>query len=239
MGASIERCQLLGVKVLLSIGGGIGNYSLNSPADALNVSLYLWESFLGGAARFRPLGNVSLDGVNFDIQSSAASSPYWLDLAARLSSYSAQGTKVYLAASPQCPFPDSALGSALNSSYFDFIWVQFYGNPSCQYSPGKVTNLVSSWGKWTSLRNNATIFLGLPASPFAAPSGGYIPPDVLTAQIIPYIKPVGRYGGLALWSRYYDNGYSTAVITQAPNTTDTTVSLTSKFHLLCILLYIL
>uniref|UniRef100_A0A7N1A6E6 GH18 domain-containing protein n=1 Tax=Kalanchoe fedtschenkoi TaxID=63787 RepID=A0A7N1A6E6_KALFE len=35
MGASIERCQRLGVKVLLSIGGGNGNYSLNSPADAI------------------------------------------------------------------------------------------------------------------------------------------------------------------------------------------------------------
>ena len=56
------------------------------------------------------------------------------------------------------------------------------------------------------------IFLGLPAAPGAAGSG-YIPPDVLTSQVLPSIKSSSKYGGVMLWDRYFDlqNGYSNAI----------------------------
>ncbi|XP_057967674.1 acidic endochitinase-like [Malania oleifera] len=37
---SIRECQRQGIKVMLSIGGGLGNYSIASTADAKNVSDY-------------------------------------------------------------------------------------------------------------------------------------------------------------------------------------------------------
>jgi chitinase len=58
--------------------------------------------------------------------------------------------------------------------------------------------------------NAGSFYLGLPASNDAAPSGGYIPPGDLTGKVIPDISGIGRYGGIMLWSCYYDvqNNYS-------------------------------
>ena len=54
-------------------------------------------------------------------------------------------------------------------------------------------------------------FLGLPVAPAAAGSG-YIEPDVLVSQVLPSIKTSPKYGGVMLWSRYYDNGYSAVIL---------------------------
>ncbi|GLU21196.1 hypothetical protein SLE2022_373500 [Rubroshorea leprosula] len=207
----IRSCQSRGIKVMLSIGGGVGSYSLSSKADAKNVADYLWNNYLGGQSSSRPLGDAVLDGIDFDIE--LGSTGFYDDLARYLSAYSSRGRKVYLTAAPQCPFPDSFLGTALNTGLFDYVWVQFYNNPPCQYSSGNINKIVRSWNQWTSSINAGKIFLGLPAAPEAAGSG-YIPANVLTSQIIPVIKNSAKYGGVMLWSKYYDdkNGYSASIV---------------------------
>ncbi|GLU21194.1 hypothetical protein SLE2022_373480 [Rubroshorea leprosula] len=207
----IRSCQSRGIKVMLSIGGGVGSYSLSSKADAKNVADYLWNNYLGGQSSSRPLGDAVLDGIDFDIE--LGSTGFYDDLARYLSAYSSRGRKVYLTAAPQCPFPDSFLGTSLNTGLFDYVWVQFYNNPPCQYSSGNINKIVSSWNQWTSSINAGKIFLGLPAAPEAAGSG-YIPANVLTSQIIPVIKNSAKYGGVMLWSKYYDdkNGYSASIV---------------------------
>ncbi|XP_073306303.1 hevamine-A-like [Primulina huaijiensis] len=210
----IRACQRRGIRVFLSIGGGVGNYSLSSREDARNLSVYLWKTFLGGGRRnstSRPLGNAVLDGVDLDIE--LGSSLYYDDLVRFLKSYSRYGRRVYVTGAPQCPFPDRLLGAALNTSRFDFVWVQFYNNPPCQYSSGNIDNLVNSWRVWTSSVNARRIFLGLPAAPQAAGSG-FIPSDVLIGQILPLIKRSRKYGGVMLWSKYWDDqsGYSTSIV---------------------------
>ncbi|CAO1942371.1 unnamed protein product [Urochloa humidicola] len=64
VGADIKSCQSMGIKVFLSIGGGAGSYGLSSPADARNVSKYLWDNYLGGDSKSRPLGDAVLDGID-------------------------------------------------------------------------------------------------------------------------------------------------------------------------------
>ncbi|KAL4384045.1 hypothetical protein GQ457_15G002500 [Hibiscus cannabinus] len=206
----IRSCQSRGVKVMLSIGGGAGSYSLGSQADARNVADYLWNNFLGGSSSSRPLGSAVVDGIDFDIE--LGSTRHYDDLARALSAYSSRGRKVYLTAAPQCPFPDSHLGAALNTGLFDYVWVQFYNNPQCQYTSGNINNLVNSWNRWTSSINAGKMFLGLPAAPAAAGSG-YIPPNVLTSQVLPAIKKSPKYGGVMLWNKNYDdqNGYSASI----------------------------
>ncbi|GLT35847.1 hypothetical protein SLA2020_102640 [Shorea laevis] len=206
----IRACQSQGIKVMLSIGGGAGSYSLSSPADAKAVAEYLWNNFLGGQSPSRPLGPAILDGIDFDIEQ--GSTQYYDYLARYLASYSNQGRKVYLTAAPQCPFPDAHLGTALNTGLFDYVWVQFYNNPQCEYSSGSTSNLISSWNQWTTSINAGKILMGLPASPAAA-SNGYIPPNVLISQVLPVIKKSPKYGGVMLWNRYYDEqtGYSAAI----------------------------
>ncbi|KAE8716229.1 Acidic endochitinase [Hibiscus syriacus] len=209
--SGIKSCQSRGIKVMLSLGGGVGSYSLASQADAQNVADYLWNNFLGGRSRSRPFGDAVLDGVDFDIE--LGSSLHYDDLARSLSAYSRRGRKVYLTAAPQCPFPDRLLGAALNTGLFDYVWIQFYNNPPCQYTSGNVNNLLNSWNRWTSSINAGNIFLGLPAAPAAATSG-YVPTNVLTSRILPVIKRSSKYGGVMLWNKFYDdrNSYSASIL---------------------------
>ncbi|TKY51366.1 Acidic endochitinase [Spatholobus suberectus] len=148
LSSDIRSCQVNNIKVMLSIGGAtFENYTLTSPEDARQFSMYLWNNFLGGQSSSRPLGDA-----------------YWNELARNLSGYSSQNKKVYLTAAPQCVFTDTSLGSSLNTGLFDYVWVQFYSNPPCQYTTGNVVNLQNSWQLWNSKVPAAKIFLGLPAT---------------------------------------------------------------------------
>ncbi|KAK4849545.1 hypothetical protein QYF36_026010 [Acer negundo] len=175
LSSDIKSCQANGVKVMLSLGGASGSYSLASTADAKQVATYLWNNFLGGQSSSRPLGAAVLDGIDFDIE--GGTDQHWNDLARFLSGYSTRGKKVHLTAAPQCPFPDAWVGNALN------------------------TDITAT-----------KIFLGLPASPEAAGSG-FIPVSDLTSKVLPAIKGSAKYGGVMLWSKYYDDqsGYSSAI----------------------------
>ncbi|KAL2251121.1 acidic endochitinase-like [Sesamum indicum] len=208
LSSDINSCQAKGVKVMLSIGGAAGSYYLASTQDARQVATYLWDNFLGGKSSSRPLGNAVLDGIDFDIE--GGTDQHWDDLARFLSAYSKRGKKVYLSAAPQCPFPDAWIGGALETGLFDYVWVQFYNNPPCQYSSG-MTNLEQAWKQWGSIKARE-IFLGLPAAQAAAGSG-FIPAHVLTSEVLPAIKGSSKYGGVMLWDKYYDDqsGYSAAI----------------------------
>ncbi|KAB5524198.1 hypothetical protein DKX38_021947 [Salix brachista] len=202
----IKSCQSQGIKVLLSIGGGAGPHVLSSADDAVQVATYIWNNFLGGQSSSRPLGDAILDGVDFDIED--GSGLYWDDLARALKGFSQQ---VHLAAAPLCPFPDAHLHTAIKTGLFDYVWVHFYDNPPCQYSGGDAGNLLNAWNRWITVASDQ-IFLGLPAAPGAA-SGGFIPADDLNTKVLPFIKTSPKYGGVMLWSRYYDQlyGYSDAI----------------------------
>ncbi|XP_015867489.2 acidic endochitinase-like [Ziziphus jujuba] len=220
IGKQIKTCQSLGVKVFISLGGANGNYSLTSVEDSKKVAEQLWNSYLGGSdsSATRPFGDAVLDGVDFDL----VGSPTLYDgyLAANLKAYNQQaceqGTKfIYLSAAPQCPYPDAYLQDAIDTGLYDFIWVQFYNNPTCQYSDEAGADaLLSAWNKWTSsLKRSEKLFLGIPASTTAA-GGGYIEPEVLNDQILPVIKNTSRYGGVMVWNRNFDrkSSYSSSIV---------------------------
>lgn len=56
------------------------------------------------------------------------------------------------------------------------------------------------------------LFLGLPAAPGAAGSG-FIESQVLVSQVLPAVKGSPKYGGVMLWSKYYDDqtGFSSDI----------------------------
>ncbi|XP_019190824.1 PREDICTED: acidic endochitinase-like [Ipomoea nil] len=203
----IKACKSQGIKVLLSLGGGAGSYSLSSADDAKNVAQYLWDNYLGGQSGSRPLGDAVLDGIDFDIESGGGQ--FYDELAKALKAF---GTNVLLTAAPQCPFPDQSLQTAINTGLFDYVWVQFYNNPSaaCQYSAGDTTDILNSWNNNWSKIPAQKVLMGLPASQNAA-NNGFIPADVLTSQILPAIKGSPKYGGVMLWSKFFDNGYSSSI----------------------------
>ncbi|KMT16116.1 hypothetical protein BVRB_3g052780 [Beta vulgaris subsp. vulgaris] len=207
IGNDITTCQLQGIRVLLSLGGGIGTYSLSSRSDAQQVANYLWNNFLGGSSNARPFGNAVLDGIDFNIE--LGSRQNWDALARALNRRSTILRKVYLSAAAQCPFPDALLSNAINTGLFDYVWVQFYNNRACQYANGNANNLIRSWNTWSRV-DAGQIFLGLPAAPAAAGSG-YIPPDVLISDVLPNIRDSPKFGGVMLWSRFHDRGYSATI----------------------------
>ncbi|KAL0542458.1 hypothetical protein IC582_022571 [Cucumis melo] len=204
LSSQIKSCQSRGIKVLLSIGGGAGSYSLSSANDARQVANHIWNNYLGGQSNSRPLGNAVLNGVDFDIE--AGSGQFWDVLARELKNKGG----VTLSAAPQCPIPDAHLDAAIKTGLFDFVWVQFYNNPPCMYANGNVNNLLNSWNRWTGFPVGK-LYMGLPAASAAAPSGGFIPANVLKSQVLPRIKSSAKYGGIMLWSKAFDNGYSNAI----------------------------
>ncbi|KAH9318864.1 hypothetical protein KI387_020633 [Taxus chinensis] len=184
----IKSCQSSGVKVFLSLGGTTDGYSIVSADDAQSVATYLWNNFLGGQSdTMRPLGDAVLDGIDFDIEHTT---DHWDDLAKAVSALSSSSsTKVYLSATPQCPYPDNSLGTALRTRLFDY------------------------WTTSVSTAQAQGFFLGLPASTDAAGSG-FIPADTLTSTVLPQIKSAAsNYGGVMLWSKFHDQntGYSSAI----------------------------
>ncbi|KAK7391145.1 hypothetical protein VNO78_19551 [Psophocarpus tetragonolobus] len=202
----IEQCQKRGVKVLLALGGPTPSYSLCSADDAKVVATYLYNNFL--SAQNGPLGTVSLDGIHFDIQS--ASNAHWEDLLQTLYDIRQRstGNSFILSAAPSCFLPDPVLDTAIKTRNFDHMFIRFYNSPVCQYSAGDASSLLDSWNAWTANINyNASLFIELPASPDAASNGGYVEPENLVTQVIPYVKVSSSFAGVALWDRSRDLKY--------------------------------
>ncbi|GAA0176537.1 hypothetical protein LIER_29511 [Lithospermum erythrorhizon] len=79
--------------------------------------------------------------------------------------------------------------------------------PSCVFPDAHLDTAIK-----TGLFDYVWVFMGLPATPTGAPNGGYISPDVLVSQVLPVIKASPKYGGISLWSRFYDlQGYSESI----------------------------
>ncbi|OMP08541.1 hypothetical protein COLO4_06370 [Corchorus olitorius] len=201
--SDIKSCQAKGIKIMLSLGGGVGKYSLASTDDAKQVATFLWNNFLGGRSSSRPLGPAVLDGIDFDIE--LGTNQHYDELARFLKGFAKQGSKkVLLSAAPQCPFPDAFLGNTLKTGFFDYVWVQFYNNPSCEFSSRNVKGFEKAWKRWVSDIPVEKIFLALPASPEAAGTG-FVPVDDLTSKVLPSIIDDPKFGGIALWSKFFDD----------------------------------
>jgi chitinase len=158
----------------------------------------------------RPFGDASVDGFDLDIESTTQN---FLPFAQRLrdlmdqhTAASEQGRKFIMAAAPQCPFPDAAVGDMLDSALkFDAVFVQFYNNycglPSFTSSTEKQATfnfeIWDHWAKTSSANKDVKVFLGVPAGPTAAGSG-YTPLEKLQ-PIIEYSKGFGSFGGVMMW----------------------------------------
>ncbi|XP_002975729.2 acidic endochitinase [Selaginella moellendorffii] len=204
LSSQIASCQSKGIQILLSLGGAVGNYTISSASDARSVARYLWNNFLGGRSSSRPLGSAVLDGIDFDIENGAIPDRYALLAQAIRDVSRGSSRRVLISAAPQCPFPDANLGSAIaKQGLFDYVYVQFYNNPPCQYDGSSTTRLLDSWKEWNSKTPNVKIFMGLPAAPAAAGSG-FVPSQVLRSQVLPRIRSSPKYGGVMFWSVFFD-----------------------------------
>ncbi|CAI8594014.1 unnamed protein product [Vicia faba] len=200
---SIKNCQNKGIKVMLSIGGEYRNtYSFSSPEDAMQLADYIWNNFLGGNSNSRPFGDAILDGVDFDIE--GGSNLHYATLARKLHDhYNSDSTKkFYLTAAPMCPFQDNILQRALSTGLFDYVWVQFYNNPICNFETNNPTKFKNSWNRWINSIPAKNFFVGLPASRSAS-QNGFVPSSDLINQLLPIVRSP-KYGGVMIWDRFHD-----------------------------------
>ncbi|KGN56468.1 acidic endochitinase [Cucumis sativus] len=205
----IKSCQALGIKIMLSIGGGVGKYNLNNFTEATNFSTYLWNNFLGGQSNSRPLNDVVFDGV--DITNERSSWDNWSKLGEELRKlYEKQRKKFYLSAAPQCSSLDSSSHSIPQPGIFDYISVQFFGNNLvCQYLNGRLEGFWKFWNSW-KMFNADKVFVKLLAGPMAEDMG-YIRPDVFRTEVLPELQQSSKFGGVILWSEDLDRGYSSEI----------------------------
>ncbi|KAJ3057060.1 Chitinase 1 [Rhizophlyctis rosea] len=64
VGEDVKACQAMGKKVLISISPS--DY-LTSTESAIRSATGVWNTFLGGATQYRPLGDAILDGIDMHI----------------------------------------------------------------------------------------------------------------------------------------------------------------------------
>ncbi|KAL2001298.1 hypothetical protein VTN02DRAFT_1940 [Thermoascus thermophilus] len=224
IGEDIKACQSKGKTIILSIGGATYSEGGFSSEDAAVAGAHLvWETFgppKAGSSAHRPFGDASVDGFDFDFESTVSNmAPFANTLRSLMD---ADGSKkYYLTAAPQCVYPDAADNSMLNGAVpFDAIWVQFYNN-YCglqAFSPGSSTqnnfNFATwdNWAKKTSKNPNVKVFVGVPANRGAAGSG-YTPTADL-APIINYCKTFSSFGGVMMWDAsqaYANSGFISGV----------------------------
>lgn len=65
MAVDIAKCQLLGKKVMLSLGGSVATSAFVSDLQASSFAIQLWNHFGAGTdyhPGFRPFGEIIIDG---------------------------------------------------------------------------------------------------------------------------------------------------------------------------------
>ncbi|KAJ2711454.1 Chitinase 2, partial [Coemansia spiralis] len=198
--SDIKTCQKNGKAVILSMGGAAGSYSFASDADGTKFADTVWNMFFKGKSNQRPFDDAVLDGIDLDIEGGAGTG-YAAFINQLRSHYKSDKSKsYYIAGAPQCPYPDAYLGAALDSAWFDMVFVQFYNN-YCgvdKYPAGFNYADWDSWAKSKSVNKNVRVFIGVPGAPSAA-SSGYVDGSTLDKIYRAVRSNYTSLGGIMTW----------------------------------------
>ncbi|MCJ1229236.1 hypothetical protein MMC12_005901 [Toensbergia leucococca] len=237
IGPDISYCQAVGKKILLSLGGAYPtNYELNNDESAVEFATFLWGAFGPKKEEWtgpRPFGEASVDGFDLDIESVITPEPADLSYQYRgyatmidtlRGFYALEDVKeYYISGAPQCIVPDAHLANAIENSWFDFLFVQFYNTPQCSaraffnhtygaYGGPSTDISFDSWVHFvqrSSKNSEAKVYLGLPAAPnvtYDAPM--YIEPTEAQILIQTFqCKYPNIFGGVMVYEATYSEDY--------------------------------
>ena len=215
LGSAITTCQSRGVKVFVSLGGALGDYGLKSRVEAKKIGQNLWDAygnsqFSSNASTPRPFGTTLVDGWDFDIEKvDGTQNQYYPDLIAQLrSNFNKDSSHTYyITGAPQCPVPEPNMGTIIQNAQFDYLWIQYYNNPSC--SPSTGTFNYDAWKQFTATTasKNAKLFIGVPASKYASTGTStgseYFLLPVKLASIVNKYDTDSTFGGIMMYSAAY------------------------------------
>ncbi|EPQ67918.1 Bgt-1268 [Blumeria graminis f. sp. tritici] len=207
----IECQEVYNKTITLSLGGSAYTGGEFSSVDvAIAAADKIWANFGPPCenSTSRLFGNASIDGFDFDFESSVNNT---VPFANRLRSLMDDSTKktgrqYYLTSAPQCSYPDKNFGPLLDSSVrFDRVMVQFYNNycGASSFLPGNETQTTfnfaqwDNWAKTVSSNPDVKIMLGLIGGDLP-PNTGFVSGDQLKS-VINYAKGFSSFGGVMLW----------------------------------------
>lgn len=206
LAAAIKTCQSNGIKVILSLGGAVGAYSLSSQDEAETIGQNLWDAYgnSGNGSIPRPFGENFVNGWDFDIEASSGNQYYQYLISTLRSNFASDSSNTYyITGAPQCPIPEPNMQQIITTSQFDYLWVQFYNNPGCS------VNGAINYDDWVSNvagtpSSSAKIFIGVPAAPdgatgTASGSQYYLEPTALATLVGNYTSNPA-FGGIMMWS---------------------------------------
>ncbi|KAG0253975.1 Chitinase 1 [Linnemannia exigua] len=201
IGQDIMACQSNGKAIVISIGGASGAYSLPDAASGRAFADQVWDLFLGGSSSTRPFGDAVLDGVDLDLES-GQNTGYAAFVDALRSKFASSSRPFYITAAPQCPYPDMATKEALEHSWFDLVWVQFYNNHCGVHNFGSESSSFNfaTWNNWAttvSQNKNVRVLLGVPGGPGAAGSGIISAAQLDT--VLAAVQSYSNFGGVMMW----------------------------------------
>ncbi|KAF9648541.1 glycoside hydrolase, partial [Thelephora ganbajun] len=210
LASDIKTCQAKGKLVTLSLGGALGDVLFSGDKQAKHFADTLWDLFLGGSSHTRPFGSAVLDGIDLDTE--AGSSTGYAAFAHRIRTLSTGASKkYYVAAAPQCTYPDETLSGVLNTTWFDALYVQFYNNP-CGLQNFNGTSywnfgLWDYWARHVSPNRNIKVYIGAPAASVNGTTR-YVPVWTLSSIAVEMRRSYPSFGGVMLWdaSQAYANG---------------------------------
>ncbi|KAI9880790.1 MAG: hypothetical protein M1830_000226 [Pleopsidium flavum] len=200
LASQIARCQSLGKKLFLSLGGYVSTTSFQNDMQATKFAETLWNLFGAGTdldPGLRPFGKVKIDG--FDIDNENHNTSYYNTFATALrSQYAKDPSKpYYISAAPQCPRPDASipLGSMQHA---DFVWVQFYNNGVCNIDQPGFEASFAAWSADLAAagRPGPKIFIGTLG--FEGGGTGYLPSSRF-ASVVQGVRRRPNFGGVMLW----------------------------------------
>lgn len=217
LAAAISTCQSNGIKVILSLGGAVGAYSLSSQDEATTIGQNLWAAYGSPNATSsssttvpRPFGKTFVNGFDFDLEANAGNEYYQYMISTLRSNFAKDPSNTYyITGAPQCPIPEPNMQEVITNSQFDYLWVQFYNNEGCSTDSG------TNFNDWiTNIANTpssgAKIFLGVPASEDGATgtaSGAkyYLAPADLATLVAKYSSN-SAFGGIMMWDAGFSDG---------------------------------
>ena len=210
----INFCQSRGKTILLSLGGdGSAEVGYADDTAARMGAAKIWQMFGPDQKKpdvVRPFGSAVVNGFDFDFESASKvqnAVAFMGGLREHMRTAS-EGAPFYLSAAPICSQAatggHSSMESILDQLHLDMVFVQFYNDKNCDVRNGFNFDKWNEWAKW----KNTAIFVGLPASETAAPSGGYLAPNQLKEKIW-QAKGREKMAGAMLWdaSQAWTNDY--------------------------------
>ncbi|KAF3990694.1 hypothetical protein FT663_01539 [Candidozyma haemuli var. vulneris] len=200
IGEDIKTCQSKGKKILLSLGGASGSYGFHGPnadSDAEKFAETLWNKFGAGSDDERPFNDAIVDGFDFDLENNNPTGTVALSNALRKQFSKDSSRQYYLAAAPQCVYPDASSGDILAETQIDFAFIQFYNN-YCGLGDNFNWDTWQKFAEEDSPNKDIKLYVGLPGAPSSAGSG-YADLDKVKKNVGSDILNNKNFGGFMLW----------------------------------------